>query len=111
IADNKIPAGVNCPTTRLAPGQSTTCLGTYITNQNDVDAGSVTNSAIASGDGVFGTTNSPPSSATVNATALPAISITKTSGTVSYSAPGDIITYNYLVTNTGNKTLTSITIA
>ena len=40
---------VSCPRTTLAPGETMTCRGTYITTAADVAAGAVTNVAIATG--------------------------------------------------------------
>jgi uncharacterized repeat protein (TIGR01451 family) len=46
VSDNLI-ATVSCPPGSLAPGSSETCTGSYTTTQQDVDYGSVTNSATA----------------------------------------------------------------
>ena len=46
VSDNLI-ATVSCPSGSLAPGASETCTGSYTTTQQDVDNGSVTNSATA----------------------------------------------------------------
>nr|WP_231118286.1 OmpA family protein [Lysobacter silvisoli] len=102
---------ITCPVTTLAPGASTTCTGSYTVTQADIDAGSVTNTATASGtDPTGGATTSPPSSATVTAAPAPALTIDKTAGTPSGNTAGSTIAYTFLVTNTGNVTITGIAV-
>jgi len=108
---------ITCPVTTLAPTESTTCTGIYAVTQQDIDAGSITNTATASGtDPIGGTTTSPTDSATVTSTAAPAQTLLKaltsnadgdTSGTVSV---GDVLTYTITMTNTGNTTLTGVVV-
>jgi uncharacterized repeat protein (TIGR01451 family) len=47
VSDNLI-SDVTCPDATLAPGQSETCTGSYTVTQEDVDNGSITNTATAS---------------------------------------------------------------
>ena len=47
---------------------------------------------------------------TVPAVQTPAIGIEKSADVSSFSAPGTVITYSYLVTNSGNVTLTSVAV-
>ena len=105
ISDNKINGGVafNCgPANQLlGPGASFTCTNTYTITQADLDAGSVTNTATAS----IGRMVSNPASATVNAVRAPGIGLTKTAAPPTYNAVGQVITYTYTITNTGNVTL------
>ncbi|MEV5573787.1 hypothetical protein AB0L06_27410 [Spirillospora sp. NPDC052269] len=101
---------VYCPTDSLEPGQSMTCWAQYYTTQQDVDLGSVSNSATAHGTppGSTEPIDSPPSDLTIPANAFPAITLEKTADPMTYSAPGQTISYSYLVTNTGNVTLDNI---
>jgi uncharacterized repeat protein (TIGR01451 family) len=99
------PTGFN-----LAPGDSATCTASYPTIQADLDNGRIVNTAIAGGTTLSGTTVSDEDSATVIGTARPAISITKTATPASFDRPGTLISYRYRVTNTGNLTLTPVTV-
>ena len=104
VSDDKISA-VSCPAipaTGFAPNAEITCTGDYLVTQADIDAGFVTNIASASN----GTTTSDPDDATVNADQAPALTILKSADRSTYNAPGQTINYSFLVTNSGNTTLT-----
>jgi uncharacterized repeat protein (TIGR01451 family) len=109
-------SGVNArpaapPSSVLAPGQSETCVGTYTLTQADADAGQVTNTATATGTPPSGpAVTSAPSSATVTIPGHPVIVVIKTASPRSLSRAGDTVRYHYLVTNSGNVTLTGVKI-
>jgi uncharacterized repeat protein (TIGR01451 family) len=97
------------PSVTLDPGQQETCTDTYTLTQADADAGKVTNTAIATGTPPSGpAVISAPSSATVTIPDHPVIVIIKTASPRSLSRAGDTVRYRYLVTNTGNVTLTDV---
>ncbi|WP_445402506.1 DUF7507 domain-containing protein [Streptomyces sp. LE64] len=103
---------VVCPAgaASLAPGTSVTCTATYTVTQADVDAGEITNSATATGTPPSGTPPvSPPSEVTVPSPPAPALTVVKSSSTDELVA-GEEITYGFRVTNTGNVTLTDVTV-
>jgi uncharacterized repeat protein (TIGR01451 family) len=93
----------------LDPGQSETCTDTYKVTRADVNAGKVTNTASTTGSPPRGpAVTSPRSSITVIIPASPALVIKKSASPGSFDAVGDLIFYSYLVSNTGNVTLTGI---
>jgi uncharacterized repeat protein (TIGR01451 family) len=102
---------ISCPVTALAPGALTTCTATYTVTQADVNAGVVTNTATVSGTPPSGpAVTSPPSTAAVTIAAGPAITIVKSVTPTSVGTTGDQVTYSFDVTNTGNVTLTGVTV-
>ena len=112
VADAKT-AGVTCPVATLAPGVSTTCTGTHTVTQADLNSGSVVNVANAVGTPPSGTPIIPVPSNTVTVPAVqsPSLSIVKSTSTSSYNAVGNTIAYSFVVTNTGNVTLTSVAVS
>ncbi|HEX9139032.1 MAG TPA: hypothetical protein VF848_04535, partial [Steroidobacteraceae bacterium] len=98
---------VSCPSSTLAAGASEICTATYTTTQANVDAGSISNTGTA--------TNACPassasSSLTIPAVQTPGIALVKMAIMPSYSAPGTSVAYSYLVTNSGNVTLTGVNV-
>lgn len=106
IDDDKI--GTISGPAALAVGASETVTGTYTVTQADLNAGSVTN--VAQAFGSFGSVNVPSNTdtATVNAVQSTGLTLVKTALTASYDSASDVLEYSYLVTNTGNVTLTGI---
>ncbi|SDS60585.1 conserved repeat domain-containing protein [Streptomyces sp. TLI_053] len=106
------PPVISCPVAVLVPGAATTCTATYAVTQADIDAGQVTNSATATGTPPTGPpVTTPPSSATVTATQAPAITIVKSVDPGTVGAAGQAVAYAFLVTNTGNVTLTNVSVS
>ncbi|MET8980621.1 LPXTG cell wall anchor domain-containing protein [Streptomyces sp. NPDC004539] len=105
---------VSCPAaaSSLAPGASVTCTATYRVTQADMDAGKITNTATATGTPPNSSTpvTSPPSATTtVTTSQRPALTVTKSADRTDLVA-GQTITYTYRATNTGNVTLTGVTV-
>ena len=103
VSDDKI-ANVICPALPvggLVPTASLTCSGDYAVTQADLDTGEVTNIATASA----GTTTSASDSVTVDAVQSSGLAFDKIALTTEFNQPGDILGYEYVVTNTGNTTI------
>ncbi len=110
ISDNRI-ASVTCPATTLAIGANMTCTGSYTTTVADVTAGSVTNTATASGTPAAGSLPNATAQATITRTAQPSWTLTKTATPSTYSAAAQNITYRYVLRNTGNVSISAISIS
>ncbi|MGN6325371.1 DUF7507 domain-containing protein [Pseudolysinimonas sp.] len=102
---------ITCPAgpITLAPGDDVTCTADYTLTQADVDAGTLTNTATVTAQSPAGTTPpvSTPSTATVTTSPAPALTLVKSASVGTVTHVGDVITYSFRVTNTGNVTITS----
>jgi uncharacterized repeat protein (TIGR01451 family) len=106
------PPAATCPTADLAPREQLVCTASYTVTQADVDAGTLTNTAHADGTSPGGTTaTSDPSTITLPQAANPALTLVKTAAPAVITAAGELIHYTYVITNTGNLTLTGVGIA
>ncbi|GAA4894385.1 hypothetical protein GCM10025789_09570 [Tessaracoccus lubricantis] len=94
----------------LAPGESLTCTATYLITQDDLDSGSVYNLATTVGTPPEGEDVTDDDDETVTGEAFPVIELVKTADVDSYDSVGDVITYTFVSTNTGNVTLTDVMI-
>jgi uncharacterized membrane protein len=108
VTDNSAVVGTCTPTqpATLAPNASMICPASHVVTQADVDNGSYVNTATGDSD------QTPPNSSTVtvNFPQTPAHTTVKTEASAGSYAVGDTITYDILVTNTGNLTLTGATV-
>jgi hypothetical protein len=114
ITDPKLGAlscSLPAPVT-LAPGASLSCTGSHTVTQADLDAGNYENTGTANGKGPQDQPVSDTDSANVPAIQQPGIYIQKlTNGDDGLDIlVGGAITWTYKVTNTGNVTLTNVTV-
>ena len=101
-------SAIDCgATTSLVPGATVTCTATYTVTLADVDAGSISNTGTVDGSTSARSTDHdtrhrspPPRPALTSSSRRPDRRPTTS------RAAGDVITYSYLVTNTGNVTIT-----
>lgn len=107
IVSSNIAIDSNCPSepASLSPGSKITCTTSHTITQADLDAGSVVN--IVQGSGFLGTepiiTNLD--SSRVVAIQSPHLTLVKTALQTTYGSAGEVIFYNFELTNTGNVTL------
>lgn len=97
----------------LAPGEQVTATATYVLKQADVNAGQVENTATTTGNPPSGDPVEDDDIEIIPVDPAPAIELVKTGGLEDDAtvAPGDLIEYEFTATNTGNVTLTEVTIA
>src|SRR5439155_585383 len=92
---------IACGSGSLAPGGTTTCTATHTTVLADLNAGSIVNTR--SEERRARTANK--ASKTAKPVQTPGLTLVKPATTLTYSAVGNVITYTYTVTNSGNVTL------
>jgi hypothetical protein len=108
VDDDKINGGepFNCgpAATTLAVNDTVTCTAVYTTLTGDVDL-SVTNTAFAAAGQVVSPTRQvtvPFVSTTTTIPLVPALALTKTADVENFSGAGQLITYTYVIRNSGN---------
>ncbi|MET3962198.1 putative repeat protein (TIGR01451 family) [Marmoricola sp. OAE513] len=124
VADTLVaPAGpavtVTCPKTTLVPGEQMTCTASaYTVTAADMNAGSVRNSATATGTPPVGSpVTTGPDTTTTPLAQSPALTIDKKVASVTdvngngRTDAGDRITYTFDVKNAGDVTLTSVNVS
>ena len=108
------PSG-NATIASLAPAGSATCSLTYTITQADFDSrgggdDDIDNTATAAGS--YGAQSIQASgSATVSLSITPAVTVVKTADDTTNVPAGQVVTYTYVVTNSGNQTLTGIALS
>ncbi|MGC4812800.1 DUF7507 domain-containing protein [Micromonospora sp. DT228] len=119
------PGTITCGTPPVANGDvtlpaggSTTCTSTYTVTAADIEAGRITNTAVAAGTPPTIPGQQPPTpvrsgpaTAEVTATRGAAITVVKSSSTDKISRPGQHVPFRFVVTNTGQVALTGVTIS
>ncbi|MBK6285215.1 MAG: hypothetical protein IPF54_23520 [Draconibacterium sp.] len=102
--------GLNTAIASLAPGTKQTFTQTYQITQANLNSGSVTNTATATGKDPDNVTVTSSDSETVTANRQPGLTVTKNASPSTYSQPGEVITFTINVENTGNVTITGIAV-
>ncbi len=105
-ADGDVVAAATNVIERLPVGSSVTCAATYTLTSDDVENGSVTNTATAVADDPSGTPVPPAIDVvSVAITREPALIIDKTANVASFDERDSVITYRFEITNIGNVAL------
>ncbi|MEB2780293.1 gliding motility-associated C-terminal domain-containing protein, partial [Algoriphagus sp. C2-6-M1] len=94
----------------LVPGASTAVDTDYVVTQGDMDAGSILNTALTTGDAPGDEDPSDDDQVETPVIVAQAIQLVKTADQTEVKEIGQVITYTLTVTNTGNVTLTDVTI-
>ena len=99
-----------CPPGTLLPGASTTCAGpTHVVTQGDVDSGSISNTATASGTPPVGpAVTSQPSTVDVTFPPAPKLSLVKSVTPTTGAQVGTTLVYSFAVANEGNVTVDGV---
>ncbi|MCK9564751.1 MAG: hypothetical protein M0Q43_01725 [Methanothrix sp.] len=108
LSDDKLGAVTTAKTT-LAPGESTIGTITYTVLETDLP-GPLTNVATAKGTDSLNQPVTATATATVTLTYTASMSVTKVPSRTA-AAVGDKVTYTYTVSNTGNVTLSGLTLS
>ena len=98
----------------LAPGQSANAVSDYYTiTEADILAGRVVNTATATGTDPTGQTTKGDSPEVITTTqdVNPQLTVTKTSDVKAAAFLGQTVTYNVIVKNTGNVTISNVTVS
>src|SRR5262249_6752915 len=109
LSDDNVGAAPSCPLTALAPGVSMICTATHAFTQTELDAngsptagsGSLANTVTATSDQAPTRKDSP----SIPIVPTPALTLVKSATPTTYDHVGQLISYSYAVTNTGNVTL------
>ena len=115
VTDNFFDPALNCTIASILPGRTddTTCTATYVTDQDDLDAGSITNTATVNANGPEGALPSKDSTAIVNAAPEQAsftVDKVETDGNGTFGAVNTQESYGFTITNTGLVTLKNVVI-
>ncbi len=94
----------------LAPGEIRTYTESFIINQSHLNSGSITNTVSVTGLGSASIVVNATDDATVTAVQRPGLSVGKSAFQESYKAVGDEINYTIVTENTGNVTITDVTV-
>ena len=106
VSDDKTTVTVTDPADgELSPGETAMGTATHAVSQADLDAGFITNTASASAIFAGVPVGSNSDTVTVTAVQTPSLTLDKSAAPLTYDSVGDVITYTYTLTNTGNTTL------
>ncbi|MCM3658897.1 DUF11 domain-containing protein [Agromyces mediolanus] len=104
-------SAIRCPAGQLAPGDAVTCTASYTVQQADIDRGSISNTAEATGSSTGGEpVRSSPDTAVVPQRAEPSLLLTKTASRGQVDTVRQPVGYEFLVSNNGNVTIDDIRI-
>ena len=100
-------SGVKSVTNVMEPGEIATATAAYQLRQADIDAGEVINNALVTGTDDYGNNVTDEDDAKTTIEEAPSITIEKKvdQTTIENAKAGDVLTYTFVATNSGNVTL------
>src|SRR6218665_1001181 len=116
------PLSLTCPAAQqpLQPASTLSCTADYTVTQADVDNGRIVSTVLASGQPPTPAGGTVPArtetaqgltaTSTLAVTQTPGLSVVKSATPSSVTRAGDRVSYSYVVTNTGNVTMSDIRI-
>jgi len=102
--------GLSCPPGNVAPAAVATCTGTHVLTQAEVDSGALSNTATASATAYGGKITSIASTVVVPIPSIPGLSLSKTVDEPTFAAVGDVLHFEVAAANTGNVSLTGLSV-
>ncbi len=109
LTDPMLGGAIELETNTLAPGESTTGTATYEVTQEDLNNGGIENTAVVTAEDPKETPVEDEDNDTLRGNQAPDISLVKVADRDDLVA-GEDINYRFTATNTGNVTLTDVTI-
>lgn len=109
IDDERLQGAVTCPQSTLAPGESMACHGDYRITESDYAAAEISNRATASGTAAELAITTGPSS-TTDSLEDPSLALEMTGRAPAKAEPGELISYRFIISNSGNVPLSEIAI-
>jgi uncharacterized repeat protein (TIGR01451 family) len=94
----------------LAAGQTVTATATYVLQRAEVDAGVLATTAAVAGTPPTGPVVTASASPSLTLAAAPVITLTKSAAPTVVQSAGQVVTFSFVATNTGNVTLSSVVI-
>lgn len=111
LSKDGLPLAGGTTSVALETEQGLIATAVYIVDQNDIDEGSVKNTASVSGKDLLNVDKTDSSDeVVVEAAQNPELTVTKTTEDGPFSSVEDILTYTITVENTGNVTITDISV-
>ncbi|WP_158800643.1 gliding motility-associated C-terminal domain-containing protein [Pedobacter sp. L105] len=118
LTDVKLPAFIIDPSETLSPGANKILTAIYTVTQAEKDAGTVTNTAVATGvspagtivNDVSGTTQDNDNATVIAVPLVGAMKVTKLANGTIPITPGNLVNYTLKVTNIGTVTLRNISV-
>ncbi|SIT74266.1 DUF11 domain-containing protein [Microbacterium sp. RU33B] len=101
---------ITCPAGPIAPAGTLTCTASYALTQADVDRGEVALTASALAESVGGDVEAGPATAATTVVRTAALTLAHTATPATITTAGQTVSYSFLVTNTGNVTLTGLAV-